>query len=291
MPPVAGNNFSPVIQHLNNLKDLLDTLSAKLGGVGTEKPTVVVPGNNAKAATDAAKAATVAALVAEHANATAGNRNAANQGANAAAAAKAAAAAALVAEHVNATVGNRNAANQGANAAAAAAAAKVATTAALVAEHANSTDGNRNAANEGANAAAAKATADSNIGNGMQHINVNVLHNNGGLGKTVAARKATMEQIAQPGHMGANSLPASKPGINKVEKNRNAKLNNLTKNVKKSNINSVHPEASNDNKKKLDLEQGKNGFVATQKAKLNTKKGGRRIRKRHTRRRRTTHRR
>jgi hypothetical protein len=46
MPPVAGNNFSPVIQHLNNLKDLLDTLSAKLGGVGTEKPTVNVPGNN-----------------------------------------------------------------------------------------------------------------------------------------------------------------------------------------------------------------------------------------------------
>jgi hypothetical protein len=45
MPPVAGNNFSPVIQHLNNLKDLLDTLSAKLGGVGTEKPTVNVPGN------------------------------------------------------------------------------------------------------------------------------------------------------------------------------------------------------------------------------------------------------
>ena len=45
MPPVAGNNFSPVIQHLNNLKDLLDTLSAKLGGVGTEKPTLNVPGN------------------------------------------------------------------------------------------------------------------------------------------------------------------------------------------------------------------------------------------------------
>ena len=45
MPPVAGNNFSPVIQHLNNLKDLLDTLSAKLGGVGTEKPSLNIPGN------------------------------------------------------------------------------------------------------------------------------------------------------------------------------------------------------------------------------------------------------
>jgi hypothetical protein len=83
-----------------------------------------------------------------------------------------------------------------------------------------------------------------------------------------------------------------------INANRNAKLKNLTKNVKKSNItnvkksnitgptslnnNSAHPEASNEN----NLKPGNEGYVAQQAAKINAKKGGRRSRKhrKHTRR-------
>ena len=105
-------------------------------------------------------------------------------------------------------------------------------------------------------------------------------------------------------NIGANSLPASKPGINAIEKNRNNKLKNLTKNVKKTNINgSPKPTLNNgpgtpsaENKAKLEKflndnkpknNKANNGLGNNPLGAINATAttGGRRSRKRrHTRR-------
>jgi len=292
IPSGKVNGFNTVVSHLNNLKDLLDTLSAKLGGVGTARPTVNIPENNpgnppgnppknnaytffgltknsslnnlnralkqkrvkyhpdkqtkktntnkkiaqglyekSEKMYDQLKAIFEARnRVAQASTATASTEQGNPPAPVVAAINNAKQATQLAIE--NGSVENVNNAVNAANVAAAAAQGTMVVKGNAVVNH---------PVNQPSSLAGRGKLAGQNNGpkSGSNAFNPpapikGTKNNDKGTKNNDAAHKNAMAQIP---NMGANSLPASKPGINALERNRNAKLKNLTKNVKKSNLN------------------------------------------------------